>query len=159
MRGGPAAGVSAAQICIFIHICSLTAHTADSFRPPRPPATVYALCPPRGTGYASGKNMSALLLRQGVVLLHPALDLCHGIAPRPGPGDDPLQAGVDDHAAAHGAGGGVGEDPAGGRVPPRQIESSPRHVPPGGGDDGVGLGVDAAAELVALAPGDLQGLP
>ena len=72
--------------CILPHPISPTQkteylHSILHFAP-----VVNALCPPRGTGYASSKNMSAPLLRQGVVL-HPALDLCHGIAPRPGPGD------------------------------------------------------------------------
>ena len=40
-----------------------------------------------------------------------------------------------------------------------QIDRCPDHVPPRRGDDGVGLGVHAAAELVALAGGNLQRLP
>ena len=44
-------------------------------------------------------------------------------------------------------------------VPAYQIDRAAGHVPPGGGDNGVGLGMDAAAQLVPLAPGDLHGLP
>ena len=47
----------------------------------------------------------------------------------------------------------------GGRIPAHQIQRSPCHVPPGGGDDGVGLGVDTAAQLVPLPPGYTHGLP
>src|SRR5699024_3786553 len=37
-----------------------------------------------------------------------------------------------------------------------QIERAAQHVAPGGGDDGVGLRVHAAAELVALPGGDAK---
>ena len=42
---------------------------------------------------------------------------------------------------------------------PRQVQGGPQGVPPGGGDDGVHLRVDGAAQLVPLAAGHLHGLP
>ena len=44
-------------------------------------------------------------------------------------------------------------------VPPGQIEGAAQNIPPGGGDNGVGLGMHAAAELIALAGGHLELLP
>src|SRR5699024_5220873 len=96
---------------------------------------------------------------QGVVLFDPLPNRDHHVVLGAGADDHLLQPGVDNHPAAHGAGGGVGEDGAGGGVLPRQVQGTPHHVPPGGGDDGVGLGVDAAAQLVPLSPGDPHGLP
>ena len=71
----------------------------------------------------------------------------------------PVQTRIDDHAAAHKAGGSVIQQLPGGSVAAHQIDSAPRHVPPGGRDDGVGLGVDTAAQLVPLAAGHLHGFP
>ena len=45
---------------------------------------------------------------------------------------------------------------AGGGVAPDEVERAADHVAPGGGDDGVGLGVHAAAQLIALAAGDVE---
>ena len=39
-----------------------------------------------------------------------------------------------------------------------QVQGAAHHVPAAGGDNGVGLGVDAAAQLIPLSPGDLHGL-
>ena len=76
---------------------------------------------------------------QGVVLPHPVLHLDHGVI-LPGAADHhPVDAGVDDEAAAHGAGGGAGDQLPRGRVLAGHVEGGPQHLPPGGGDDGVGL--------------------
>ena len=45
---------------------------------------------------------------------------------------------------------------AAGGVAPDEVERAADHVAPGGGDDGVGLGVHAAAQLVPLAAGNAQ---
>ena len=60
---------------------------------------------------------------------------------------------------AHGAGGRFRIIAAGGGVAPDKIERRAHHVAPRGGNDGVCLGVDAAAELVPLSGGDVQLAP
>src|SRR5699024_12748432 len=54
------------------------------------------------------------------------------------------------------SGGGVVEELAALGLPARQVQGGPQGVPPGGGDDGVHLRVDGAAQLVPLAAGHLQ---
>ena len=71
----------------------------------------------------------------------------------------PLQARVDDVAAAHGAGRGVRQQLPGLGVAAHQIQRAAHHIPAAGGNDGIGLGVDAAAQLVPLPPGHPQLLP
>ena len=43
-----------------------------------------------------------------------------------------------------------------GGAAPDEVERAADHVAPRGGDDGIGLGVDAAAELIALTAGDVE---
>ena len=68
-------------------------------------------------------------------------------------------AGVDDQPAAHGAGGGAGDQLAGFGVLAGHVEGGPQHLAAGGGDDGVGLRVDGAAQLIPLPGGNVHGLP
>ena len=70
--------------------------------------------------------------------------------------DDLRKTGVDDHPAAHRAGEQVGDQLARGDVAPGQIDRAADALAARGGDDGVHLGVDAAAELIALAGGDAE---
>ena len=70
--------------------------------------------------------------------------------------DDGGDTGVDDHALAHHAGADVAHDGAVLRVDAGLIQRRAQHLIAGGGDDGVGFGMDRAAHLVALAAGDLQ---
>ena len=65
-------------------------------------------------------------------------------------------AGVDDQALAHGATRGVFDIFAGVDFFADQIHCAADHLLPGGADNRVGLGVDAAAELVTFAAGDLH---
>ena len=83
----------------------------------------------------------------------------HGIALPGVPNHHPADARVDDEPAAHGAGGGAGNEFPGGRVLAGHVEGGPEGLAPGGGDDGVGLRVDRAAQLVPLPRRDVQGLP
>ena len=46
--------------------------------------------------------------------------------------------------------GGIAQQRTALGVPPHQIQGAAHHVPAAGGDDGVGLGVDGAAQLVAV---------
>ena len=46
------------------------------------------------------------------------------------------------------AAGGVSQQRAGPGIAAHQVQGAAHHVPPAGGDDGVGLGVHAAAQLV-----------
>ena len=96
---------------------------------------------------------------EGVVLLDPLLDIGNRVGIRAGAADDLSDAGVDNQAAAHGAGGGVGKVLSGGGVLPGEVEGAAHHIPAGGGNDGVGLGMDGAAEFIAFAPGDIHQLP
>ena len=66
-----------------------------------------------------------------------------------------VDAGVDDLALAHGAAHGVLVQIAVG-LSAYEVERGTDHVAAGGGDDGIGFCVDAAAELIALTGGDLQ---
>ena len=91
--------------------------------------------------------------------MDPVLHPDHGVFPLGVADDHPGHARVDDDPAAHGAGGGIVEEAAVLGLPPGQIEGGAQGVPPGGGDDGVHLRVDGAAQLVPLAGGDVHGLP
>ena len=70
--------------------------------------------------------------------------------------DDLFEPRVDDLAAAHGTARRVVQLLARARVAAHKIDGAADHVAPGRRDNGVRLGVDAAAELVALAARDLQ---
>ena len=96
---------------------------------------------------------------QGIDLPYPGPHVDPQVIPRPGTDDHPVDPGVDDNPAAHGAGGGVVEEGAVSGLPAGQIEGGAQGVPPGGGDDGVHLRVDRAAQLIPLAGGDVHGLP
>ena len=99
------------------------------------------------------------ILRDRVVLIDPILHGCDGVV-RGAIADDHLfDACVDDQAPAHGTAGGVLKQLAGLGVPPCQIERGAQGLAAGGGDDGVCLGMDAAAQLIPLAGGDAQLLP
>ena len=67
-----------------------------------------------------------------------------------------VDACVDHHALAHGAADGVLHVLPGGDLFAHQVQGGADHVPAGGADDGVGLGVDGPAQLVPLPPGDAQ---
>ena len=100
------------------------------------------------------------LFGQGVVLLHKVLlHIKDGIFRGSVADHHGADAGVDDHAAAHIAGACVMYQLAGGVVQHGQIEGAAQHLLPGSGDDAVLLRMDAAAKLIALAPGDAQLLP
>ena len=92
----------------------------------------------------------------GVVVKDPFLHI-DDIICRLGPADDDLgQAGVDDHAAAHGAWLQARQQFAAGNLPRDDIHRTADALAARGGDDRVRLGVNAAAELVPLAGGDIQ---
>ena len=82
----------------------------------------------------------------GIVVVHPVAHERGRVFVCAGAADDLRDAGVDDEPAAHGAGGRFRIIAAGGGVAPDKIERRAHHVAPRGGNDGVGLGVDAAAE-------------
>ena len=92
-------------------------------------------------------------LRQGIVLVDPLLNLHHIVIHLAGADDHAVDTGVDNEAAAHGAGGGMLQQLTGGGLTSGQIHGGAEGVPAGGGDDGVHLGMDAAAQLIALAGG------
>lgn len=75
-----------------------------------------------------------------------------------GADDNALDTGVYDLALAHRAAHRIAQKLVRARVTPDEVDGRSYHVAAGGGDDGVGFGVDAAAELIALAGGDVQAL-
>lgn len=92
----------------------------------------------------------------GIVVEDPVLHV-QNVVGRGGAADDDLRkTGVDDHPAAHRAGEQVRDQLARGDVAPGQIDRAADALAARGGDDGVHLGVDAAAELIALAGGDAE---
>ena len=93
----------------------------------------------------------------GIVILDPVADRDGPVFCLRGPDHDLLDAGVDDLPFAHRAAHRVAEQLVGAGIPADQIDRRADHVPPRGRDDGVRLGMDAAAQLVALAGGDVQG--
>ena len=74
--------------------------------------------------------------------------------------DDHLgNTGVYYHTLAHGTAGRIGHQLAGFAVPSGQIQGGADHIPAGSADNGVGLAVNAAAQLVALPSRYLELLP
>ena len=101
-------------------------------------------------------NLLLDALRQRIVVVDPVLHFDGTVFGGGIADDDALDTGVDDQAAAHGAGGGVGDQLAVLGVAAGHVQGGAQGVLTGGRNDAVGLGVDAAAQLVALAGGDVQ---
>lgn len=97
--------------------------------------------------------------REGVVVLDPVLYVDDAVFGG-GVADDHLgNARVEDHALAHHAAVGARHQGAVLGIGADHVQSSAQHLVAGGVDDGVGLGVDRAAHLVALTTGNVQLVP
>ena len=105
--------------------------------------------------------MNTLLERieNGVVMLDPFRDGDDAVGVSPRSDHDLMDPGIDDLPFAHGTGHGVGKQFVGPCVTPDKIECGADHVAPGSGNDRGGLRMDASAQLVPLAGGNVQRLP
>jgi len=93
---------------------------------------------------------------QRFIILDPVPDLDHPVMVFVVPYVNGLDPCVDDHAFAHGAAVGIADILPRGHFPAGQIDGSPDHPLPLCADDGVGLSVNAAAQLVALPPRNIH---
>ena len=112
----------------------------------------------KATFIYKGRFYSVDSFRQALVIIDPFLHISDSESSRGAAHDHFLDAGVDDDALAHGAGDCICESPIAG-FPAHQIQGTADHIPAGGGNDGVGLGMDTAAQLVPLTGGHLEGFP
>ena len=97
----------------------------------------------------------APLAAEGFVVVDPVRHGDHPVVVLVVADDHLFDAGVDDHALAHGAAAGVGNVPPV-RLHAGEVHRGVDHLVAGGADDGVGLGMDAAAQLIAFAAGNAQ---
>ena len=93
-----------------------------------------------------------------IVVLDPVLDLDDAEVGGRIADDDSLDPRVDDLALAHHAGGGSGNQLSALGVHAHHVKRCAQHLLTGGGDDGVGLGVQRAAKLVSLTARNAQRL-
>ena len=75
------------------------------------------------------------------------------------PDDDLFDTGVDDHALAHGAAHGIGQQRIVLAAAAGKIDRGADHIPAGCGNDGIGFRVNAAAQLITLSGGDVHRFP
>ena len=122
--------------------------------PPRAPPRLK-----RGKNYFPGELRGSVdnfsEAEKGIVVFDPVADGDGAVFLFAAADDHLVNTGVDNLALAHGAAHGVLVELTVG-FPAHKVQCGADHVPAGGGDDGVGLGVDRAAELVAFAGGDFQ---
>lgn len=103
----------------------------------------------------SGCRLIAALANQGFVVINPILHVNFAVGVVRITHDDVFNAGVDNHSFAHGATVGILDILVGGYFPPGQIQRGAQHFVARGADDGVGFGMYAAAQFVALAAGNV----
>ena len=93
---------------------------------------------------------------QRFVIAYPIQHVDFGIFCRRIADDYSVNAGVDNHTLAHGAGTCIRNQFPGVYIPPYQIKSSTDHVIAGSGNNCILLGVNRTAKLITLSPRNFQ---
>jgi len=102
--------------------------------------------------------ISLFRVEDRVVIFYPVADHDSPVLGRCYADDHLFNTGIYYLALAHGAAHGIRQKLICGGIPAHKVDGGTYHITSGGGDDGVGLGVDTAAKLVTLTGGDLQAL-